>query len=223
MLDPALPLPLKESNLNPPLPLSPEERDLKPHRQQDRKSLDPAFPLLLGKRALNPPLPLIEWDCNSALLLRERDLTPTFLLRKQDLRSPDQALPLRERDLTTTFLLREQDLRSLDQALPLNLRSLDSALCPIYLQCCQLQLLRKLPSETRKTHMLENRPTLLKVLVPVRDPALPLRVRKLRTLLRLALQPLLPQPAHSHTSRKVDSPLNNRRNSVSGCVWNQRT
>ena len=213
-LDPTLPLRQRDLNLALPFPLRKRDLDLAlpfPLRQRD---LDLALPFPLRKRDLDLalPLPITKRDLNPALLLK--GLAPT--------------LKLREKSLTPTSLLRDQDHKSMDQALSLrksNLKSLDPTLYPTYQQWFQLQLLkqqRKLPSETRKTHVLVNHQTclLLKVLVPVLDPALPLRVKKLRTHLKLALQTLLP---HSPTSMSVDLPQSNRRGSVSDCVWNQKT
>ena len=95
----------------------------------------------------------------------------------------------------------------------------------LYILSTQLQLLkpaRKLPSEVKKTRVLAARHQMMcllsKVLVSVLDLALPLRLRRLRTHLRLALQLLQPQLTHFPTSRSVDLPPSSTRDSVSGYV-----
>ena len=94
----------------------------------------------------------------------------------------------------------------------------------------QLQLLkppRNFPSEVKKTCLLMNQHqmkcSLPKVPLSVLDPALPLNMRRLEVPSRLALQPLPPPLAHFRTSRSVDLPLSNRKDSESDCVWSQRT
>jgi len=111
------------------------------------------------------------------------------------------------------------------------------------MQSLQLLLLKppiKLPSEVEKTRALaaqyQMMCLLLKELVSVPSPALPLRVRGLRThrlavgvasahstvILRVDVQTQSPQLAHSHALISVDLPMSNSKNSEAGCVWNQR-
>ena len=111
------------------------------------------------------------------------------------------------------------------------------------MQRLQLLLLNppsKLPSELEKTRVLaaqyQTTCSPLKVLVSVPGPALPLRVRDLRShhlgvgvasahfivILRVDAQTQSPQLARSHALISVDLPTNNNKNCKAGCVWSQR-
>ena len=111
------------------------------------------------------------------------------------------------------------------------------------MQSLQLLLLKppsKLLSEVEKTRLLaaqyQMMCLLLKELVSVPGPALPLRVRDLRShrlavgvasarstvILRVGAQTQSPQLAHSHALISVDLLMSNSKNSEPGCVWSQR-
>ena len=108
------------------------------------------------------------------------------------------------------------------------------------LQLLLLNLPSKLPSEVEKTHVLAAQYQMmcspLKVLVSVPGPALPLRVRDLRShrlgvgvasahsivILRVGAQTQSPQLAHSHALISVDLPTSNGKDCRAGCVWSQR-
>ena len=111
------------------------------------------------------------------------------------------------------------------------------------MQWLQLLLLKppsKLSSEVEKTCVLtaqyQMMCSLLKELVSVPGPALPLSVRGLRShrlvvgvasahsivILKVNAQTQSPQLAHSHALISVDLLMSNSKNSEPGCVWSQR-
>jgi len=107
-----------------------------------------------------------------------------------------------------------------------------------HMQWCQFLLLKtpsKLPSEVEKTRVLAAQYQMacspLKVLVSVPGPALPLRVRDLRShrlvvgvasahslaSLRVGAQTPSPQLEHSRIWTWIDLPMNKKRHSQVGC------
>ena len=111
-----------------------------------------------------------------------------------------------------------------------------------HMQCLQLLLLKhpsKLPSEVERTYLLAAQCqtcSLLKELVSVPGPALPLRVRNLRShhlavgvasahstvILRVDAQTQSPQLARSHALISVDLLMSSSKNSEPGYVWSQK-
>ena len=112
-----------------------------------------------------------------------------------------------------------------------------------HMQRLQLLLLNppnKLPARVEKTCVLAVQYQMtcspLKVLVSVPGPALPLRVRDVRShrlgvgvanahfivILRVDAHIPSPQLARSHALISVDLPTSNSKNCKAGCVWSQR-